>query len=54
MEDWEKRLDGFLEFNSYDILTGPGKIKKDKNKSAIFRTPHEGGESTDNSNYLSR
>lgn len=26
MEDWAKRLDGFLEFNGNEILTGPGKI----------------------------
>ncbi len=26
MEDWAKRLDGFLEFNGKEILVGPGKI----------------------------
>lgn len=26
MEDWAKRLDGFLEFNGNELLTGPGKI----------------------------
>jgi len=26
MADWAKRLDGFLEFNGNEILTGPGKI----------------------------
>lgn len=26
MEDWAKRLDGFLEFNGNEILTGAGKI----------------------------
>ena len=26
MEDWAKRLDGFLEFNGNEILTGPGKV----------------------------
>lgn len=26
MKEWSKRLDGFLEFNSNEILTGPGKI----------------------------
>ena len=26
MEDWAKRLDGFIEFNGGEILTGPGKI----------------------------
>lgn len=26
MEDWAKRLDGFLEFNGNEILTGSGKI----------------------------
>ena len=25
MEDWEKRLDGFLEFNGNDLLTDAGK-----------------------------
>lgn len=25
MEDWAKRLDGFLEFNGNELLTGPGK-----------------------------
>ena len=27
MEDWATRLDGFLEFNGNEILTGPGKIR---------------------------
>ena len=26
MDDWARRLDGFLEFNGNEILTGPGKI----------------------------
>ena len=30
MEDWAKRLDGFLEFNGNEILTGPGKISADR------------------------
>jgi len=30
MEDWAKRLDGFLEFNGNEILTGPGKISHEK------------------------
>lgn len=30
MEDWAKRLDGFLEFNGNDILTGPGKISHEE------------------------
>ena len=25
MEDWAKRLDGFLEFNGNELLIGPGK-----------------------------
>ena len=29
MEDWAKRLDGFLEFNGNEILTGPGKISNE-------------------------
>ena len=32
MEDWAKRLDGFLEFNGNEILTGPGKISHEKAK----------------------
>lgn len=30
MEDWAKRLDGFLEFNGNEILTGPGKISHEQ------------------------
>ena len=29
MEDWAERLDLFLEFNEYDVLTHKGKIKMD-------------------------
>jgi hypothetical protein len=32
MEDWAKRLDGFLEFNGNKILTGPGKISHEQAK----------------------
>ncbi|KIR01869.1 putative DNA-binding protein in cluster with Type I restriction-modification system [Lachnospiraceae bacterium TWA4] len=32
MEDWAKRLDGFLEFNGNEILKGPGKISTEKAK----------------------
>ncbi|MGP1471692.1 MAG: virulence RhuM family protein [Schwartzia sp. (in: firmicutes)] len=32
MEDWAKRLDGFLEFNGNKILTGAGKISAEKAK----------------------
>jgi len=32
MEDWAKRLDGFLEFNGNEILTGPGKISNEEAK----------------------
>ena len=32
MEDWAKRLDGFLEFNGNEILTGPGKISSEQAK----------------------
>lgn len=32
MEDWAKRLDGFLEFNGNEILTGAGKISTEKAK----------------------
>ena len=32
MEDWAKRLDGFLEFNGNEILTGPGKISHEQAK----------------------
>ncbi|MDR0439941.1 MAG: virulence RhuM family protein, partial [Candidatus Accumulibacter sp.] len=30
MQDWAKRLDGFLEFNGNEILTGPGKISHEQ------------------------
>ncbi len=32
MEDWAKRLDGFLEFNGNEILTGQGKISAEQAK----------------------
>nr|MBF0223258.1 virulence RhuM family protein [Desulfobulbaceae bacterium] len=32
MEDWAKRLDGFLEFTERDILTGSGKVSAEKAK----------------------
>lgn len=32
MEDWSQRLDGFLEFNGNEILTGPGKISAEQAK----------------------
>ena len=32
MEDWAKRLDGFLEFNGNEILIGPGKISSEQAK----------------------
>ncbi len=32
MEDWAKRLDGFLEFNGSEVLTGPGKISAEQAK----------------------
>ena len=32
MEDWAARLDGFLEFNGNEILTGPGKISAEQAK----------------------
>ena len=32
MEDWAARLDGFLEFNGREILTGPGKISAEQAK----------------------
>lgn len=32
MEDWAKRLDGFLEFNGNEILIGPGKISAEEAK----------------------
>lgn len=32
MADWAKRLDGFLEFNGNEILTGPGKISHEQGK----------------------
>lgn len=30
MEDWAKRLDGFLDFNGNELLTGPGKISAEQ------------------------
>lgn len=47
MEDWAKRLDGFLEFNGNQLLTRPGKISAEQAKlhaeteyenTASFRT----------------
>ena len=32
MGDWAKRLDGFLEFNGNELLTGPGKISAEQAK----------------------
>lgn len=32
MEDWAKRLDGFLEFNGNEILTGAGKLSHEQAK----------------------
>ena len=32
MEDWAKRLDGFLEFNGNEILTDKGKIRAEQAK----------------------
>ena len=32
MEDWAKRLDGFLEFNGNELLTGSGKIREEQAK----------------------
>ena len=32
MEDWAKRLDGFLEFNRNELLMGPGKVSAEQAK----------------------
>lgn len=32
MEDWAKRLDGFLEFNGRELLIGAGKISAERAK----------------------
>ena len=40
MEDWAKRLDGFLEFNGNEILTGAGKISHEQAKLHA-ETEHE-------------
>ena len=32
MEEWSRRLDGFLEFNGEKLLTGPGKISAEQAK----------------------
>jgi len=29
MSDWVEKLDAFLEFNGYEILQNPGKVKKE-------------------------
>lgn len=36
MEDWAKRLDGFLEFNGNELLIGPGKISAEQAKLPAF------------------
>ncbi len=37
MEDWAKRLDGFLEFNGNEILTDAGKISHEEAKLRIIQ-----------------
>jgi len=32
MEDWAKRLDGFLEFNGNELLIGAGKVSAERAK----------------------
>ncbi len=32
MEDWAKRLDGFLEFNGNELLIGAGKVSAEQAK----------------------
>ena len=32
MEDWAKRLDGFLEFNGNELLMGTGKVSAEQAK----------------------
>lgn len=32
MQDWAKRLDGFLEFNEHEVLVGPGQISHEQAK----------------------
>ena len=32
MEDWAKRIDGFLEFNGNELLMGPGKVSAEQAK----------------------
>jgi len=32
MQDWARRLDGFLEFNGNEILMGPGKVSQEQAK----------------------
>ena len=36
MEDWEKRLDGFLVFNDLGLLEGPGSVSAEKAKEHAF------------------
>lgn len=40
MEDWAQRLDGFLEFNGNELLTGPGKVSAEQAKLHV-ETQHE-------------
>lgn len=35
MEDWASRLDGFLEFNEYEILDNKGHISMNEAKSIV-------------------
>ena len=36
MKDWAEKLDGFLEFNAYDVLPDYGKVRRDDaNKHAL-------------------
>jgi len=32
MTDWKNRLDGFLDFNEYEILDNPGKVSMEAAK----------------------
>lgn len=47
MADWVQRLDAFLQFNEYDVLTGPGKVSHEVAKQLAeqqyeeFRASHD-------------
>ena len=59
MEDWAERLDGFLEFNGYEILTDAGKMSHEeaklhaKSEFEKYRIVQDGLYMSDYDKYLS-